>query len=137
MTLTPHLTLTCRVGIPTVISFQRLSKLCNLYQGADSPCLCASVFQRDTPIFSFGILRKTCECSRLQTRAKEMRSRKRWDEDLDEGGIYTYIYSPIMEKNLERKYEVKKTGKAGLLATCQTLKATPLFCQNNTLANLK
>lgn len=46
-----------------------------------------------------------------------MRSRKRWDEDLDEGGIYTYIYSPIMEKNLERKYEVKKTGKAGLYTT--------------------
>lgn len=39
-------------------------------------------------------------------------------------------------KAWRKKYEVKKTGKAGLLATCQTLKTTPLFCQNNTLANL-
>ena len=55
--------------------------------------------------------------------------------------VYFFFFFPFpsSEENLERKYEVKKkkTGKAGLLASCQTLKTTPLFCQNNTLANLK
>lgn len=78
--LTPHLTLTCRVGILTVISsFQRLSKLCNTYKGADSPAC----------VFPFGILRIR-ECSSLQTRVREMR-RKRWDGGLVEGCILFLI----------------------------------------------
>lgn len=54
-------------------------------------------------------------------------------------GLFGFFLSffPSGRKAWRKKYEVKKTGKAGLLATCQTLKTTPFFCQNNTLPNLK
>ena len=42
---------------------------------------------------------------------------------------FFFFFFPISEESLERKYEVKKTGKAGLLAPCQTLKTTPFFAK--------
>lgn len=62
--------------------------------------------------------------------------RKKWDGGLEEGGILFFFF-PISEESLERKYEVKKNWKSRLIGNLPNPKNHPLFCQNNTLANLK